>query len=199
MCMCSDKVGNNISMNGDGHAGGELLLTAKKSVGQRKYSIRNQKFTLIGLITFSGEPVMCVIIVEGKLSNGAIEAGIYITVTPEESIDDPDFIFNNSGNCSYYPRGPECIYRGKKVPALVQWNESASITTHILVEMLQTINALNLFPRKNNMRPFLLLDGHRSRLELLFLQYINTPKDHWVICIGVPYGTAYWQVGDSKE
>ena len=199
MCMCGDEVGNNISMKGDGHAGGELLLTAKKSVGQRKCSTRNRKFTLIGLTAFSGEPVMCVIIVEGKLPNGAIEAGIDITVTPKGSIDDPDFIFNNSGNGSYYPGGPECVYRGKKVPALVQWNESASITTHILVEMLQTIDALNLFPRENNLRPFLLLDGHRSRLELPFLQYINTPKDHWVVCIGVPYGTAYWQVGDSKE
>ena len=142
---------------------------------------------------------MCVIIVEGKLPNGAIEAGIDINITPKESIDDPDFIFNNSGNGSYYPGGPECIYRGKKVPALVQWNESASIITHLLVEMLQTIDALNLFPRENNMRPFLLLDGHCIRLELPFLQYINTPKEHWVVCIGVPYGTAYWQVGDSKE
>ena len=199
MCVCGDEVGNNISMKGDGHAGGELLLTAKKSVGQRKCSTRNRKFTLIGLTAFSGEPVMCVIIVEGKLANGAIEAGIDITVTPKGSMDDPNFIFNNSGNGCYYPGGPECIYRGKKVPALVRWNESASITTHILVEMLQTIDSLNLFPRENNVRPFLLLDGHRSRLELPFLQYINTPKDHWVVCIGVPYGTAYWQVGDSKE
>jgi len=43
------------------------------------------------------------------------------------------------------------------------------------------------------------MDGHSSRLELPFLQYINNPKDHWVTCIGVPYGTALWQVGDSKE
>ena len=44
-----------------------------------------------------------------------------------------------------------------------------------------------------------MLDGHGSRLELPFLQYINTPRDHWVVCIAVPYGTALWQVGDSKE
>ena len=186
-------------MKGDGHAGGELLLTAKKSVGQKRCSTRNRKFTLIGLTAFSGEPVMCVIIIEGKLPNGSIEAGIDITVTPKGSIDDDDFIFKNSGNGCYYPGGPECFFRGKKVPALVRWNESASITTHILVDMLQTIDSLNLFPREGNIRPFLLLDGHRSRLELPFLQYINTPKDNWVVCIGVPYGTAYWQVGDSKE
>jgi len=32
-----------------------------------------------------------------------------------------------------------------------------------------------------------------------FLKYVNTPEDHWIACIGVPYGTALWQVGDSKE
>ena len=119
MCVCGDEVGNNISMKSDGHAGGELLLTARKSVGQRKCSTRNRKFTLIGLTAFTGEPVMCVIIVEGKLPNGAIEAGIDITVEPSGCIDDPDFIFNNSGNGCYYPGGPKCTYRGKKVPALV--------------------------------------------------------------------------------
>ena len=39
----------------------------------------------------------------------------------------------------------------------------------------------------------------KSRLEVPFLEYINTPTDHWVVCLGVPYGTALWQVGDSKE
>ena len=57
-----------------------------------------------------------------------------------------------------------------------------------------------MIPRdqKNN-KPFLLLDGHGSRLQMAFLKYINTPEDHWVVCLGVPYGTALWQVGDSKE
>ena len=49
------------------------------------------------------------------------------------------------------------------------------------------------------MKSFILLDGHRSRLEMPFLRYVNHPEDHWVACIGVPYGTALWQVGDSKE
>ena len=110
-----------MSMKGDGHAGGEFLLTARTSVGQRKFSTRNKKFTLSGLTSFSEETIMCVIIVEGKLPNCAIKkAGIDITVTPEGIINDPEIIFNNSGNGSYCPRWPECIYRGKKVPALVQ-------------------------------------------------------------------------------
>ena len=58
---------------------------------------------------------------------------------------------------------------------------------------------MNVVPRDDGIKPFLLLDGHGSRLELPFLKYINTPEDHWVVCLGVPYGTALWQVGDSKE
>ena len=36
-------------------------------------------------------------------------------------------------------------------------------------------------------------------LEIPILEYINTPEDHWVVCLEVPYGTALWQVGISKE
>jgi hypothetical protein len=44
-----------------------------------------------------------------------------------------------------------------------------------------------------------LIDRHGSRLELPFLQYVNSPNHEWVVCIGVPYGTSYWQVGGSSE
>ena len=65
--------------------------------------------------------------------------------------------------------------------------------------MLKTLDFYNLFPCIDGVKPFLLLDGHWSRLELPFLQYINNPADHWIVCIGVPYGTSLWQVGDSTE
>ena len=35
-----------------------------------------------------------------------------------------------------------------------------------------------------------------------FLEYINgrtSEKNKWNVCIGIPYGTSYWQVGDSTE
>ena len=199
MCLCGDEVGGNLSMKGDGHIGGKKLLTARGKVPQKRASTRNRKFTLIGLTAFTGEPVMCILIIEGKNPKGNIEAGIDISVTPVGDNKNTNFIFNNSGPGKYYPGGPECTYNGKKVPAFIRWHESASITTHILVEALQTLDSYNIFNRTNRVKPFLILDGHKSRLELPFLQYINTPKDHWVVCIGVPYGTALWQVGDSKE
>ena len=56
-----------------------------------------------------------------------------------------------------------------------------------------------MLPRTPGVLPFTMLDGHGSRLELPFLKYINNKTTEWCVCLGVPYGTAYWQVGDSKE
>ncbi len=47
--------------------------------------------------------------------------------------------------------------------------------------------------------PFLLLDGHGSRFELPFLDYVNSEETKWNVCIGVPYDTNLWQVGDSAQ
>ena len=58
---------------------------------------------------------------------------------------------------------------------------------------------LGVVDRKDGLKPFLLLDGHGSRFELQFLRYINNPTHEWVTCIGVPYGTALWQVGDAEQ
>ncbi len=33
---------------------------------------------------------------------------------------------------------------------------------------------------------------------LPFLKYINDPEHKWVCCIGVPYATHIWQVGDAS-
>ena len=44
-----------------------------------------------------------------------------------------------------------------------------------------------------------MFDGYESRLELPFLNYINDKTIKWCVCLGVPYGLAYWQMGDCKE
>jgi hypothetical protein len=61
------------------------------------------------------------------------------------------------------------------------------------------IDDCKVFDRSFGLNPFLLLDGYGSRFELEFLGYINTKETKWHCCIGLPYGTSYWQVGDSSE
>jgi hypothetical protein len=45
----------------------------------------------------------------------------------------------------------------------------------------------------------LLLDGHGSRFDIDFLDYIAKKETEWCVLIGVPYGTHLWQVADSSE
>jgi hypothetical protein len=65
--------------------------------------------------------------------------------------------------------------------------------------MLKYIDDEQVFDRSTGLNPFLLLDGHGSRFELEFLEYINCKESKWEVNIGLPYGTSYWQVGDSTE
>ena len=187
-------------MKGDGHVGGQLYLTAKDKVPQKKVSKREKRFTLIGFTALTGEPVMAVIIIKGTQPRFDVELGIDIRKTPIGDETDPDFIDKNTGSGKYFPGGPTCHFRGKDVPSMIRWHESGSITSEILTEALQTMDFYNLFPRNDpSVKPFMLLDGHGSRLELPFIKYINNPADHWIVCLGVLYGTALWQVSDSKE
>ena len=78
MCICGDKFGGLISMKGDGHVGGELMLVEKGQVPMKKISSNSKKFTLIGLTALTGEPVICILIIEGKRPNPSIEARIDI-------------------------------------------------------------------------------------------------------------------------
>jgi hypothetical protein len=45
----------------------------------------------------------------------------------------------------------------------------------------------------------LIVDGHQSRLDPAFVSYINDPAHEWRVCLGVPYATVLWQVGDASE
>ena len=63
--ICGDEVCGNLSMKGDGNEGGGLLLDERGYVAQEKASAQNYKFTMIGLTTFTGDPVMCVLTFEG--------------------------------------------------------------------------------------------------------------------------------------
>jgi len=93
-----------------------------------------------------------------------------------------------------------CVLNGKHVPTLCCCSESGSITAELLVRMLAQMGSLESFDRSDGINPVLILDGHGSRFDCSFLEYINSPLTPWSVCIGVPYGTSYWQeVGDSLE
>ena len=106
----------------------------------------------------------------------------------------------NVGKDKYYPGGPTCQYKGKTVDCLTFVSESGGITGDILVAILTYFDAMDLFPRSpEGPTPCLIVDGHQSRLDPKFVDYINTHGHKWKVCLGVPYATTLWQVGDASE
>jgi hypothetical protein len=64
--------------------------------------------------------------------------------------------------------------------------------------MLKYIDTLDIFDQSITY-PFLLLDGHHSRMMLPYLKYINDPSHKWYSPFGVPYATHIWQVADTSQ
>jgi hypothetical protein len=194
-----DEVGCNTSQEGDGARGGEKKIIVRGTVAKETVTTNNNHFTVLGFTAATGEPVMCAIIVSGKTMKPEIITSLDVLAEKEGNETDPDFNMKNTSPGKIYPNGPTCHYKGKDVPCMVCNTESGSIPSELLISFLKHMDELDLFPRDDGIKPLFLLDGHGSRFELPFLQYVNNPEHEWVVCIGVPYGTLYWQVADSSE
>ena len=201
ICFTMDEVGGNISQKGDGAMGGELFLCEKGKTPQQKISTKDKHYTVLGLTNLEGKAVMCVVIFSGTKRAPLTEMGLDLTADVIGNVGDCNFFENNSGTGMRFPGGPSCEFKGMTVPCLCRWSEKGGITTHILVDILSALDSLQIFDidRQNGIKPFLLVDGHRSRFEVPFLEYICSPLHEWAVVIGVPYGTALWQVGDAAE
>jgi hypothetical protein len=208
MCIVMDEVGSNLSMMKDGHAGGKKFVVGKGKEAKLNATKRDKRFMCLGLILLSGESLMCVILVDSTKEDLLIRTGIdcnseEINKSAESQVQDEyDYLINNLGKGKQYPGGPSCFYEGQEIPCMVEFMPGGSMPGRILTKILRTLDELNIFEqsRKKGIRPSVLLDGHGSRFIIEFLEYINNHQNHkWSICIGVPYGTSLWQVGDSTQ
>ena len=111
----------------------------------------------------------------------------------------------NTGHGKVFPGGPICNFKGVDIPTLVCHSKSGGITAEILRGVLQHYD--KYIPRQpGEPMPACILDGHGSRFSIEVVDYIRNQEnnivdpnaDHaWHLYIGLPNGTAYWQVGDS--
>jgi hypothetical protein len=60
--------------------------------------------------------------------------------------------------------------------------------------ILESSRPMSFYPIRSSF-----LMGMVALFDLLFLKYINDIKYHWWRCIGTPYGTNKWQVGDLLQ
>jgi hypothetical protein len=192
-----DEVGNNTNMKEDGRIGGERLLKARGQTAEVTAATSDAHFTVLGFTAGTGEPVMCAIIFAASEMTQELQLGIDIRAP---LVEGDDSLRGNYGPGKRYPGAPTCNFRGILVPPFVCCTPKGGITSELLKQMLERMDSLDLFPRTDGgPLPFLLLDGHGSRFQLPFLRYIRDKAHEWKVCIGVPNGTAHWQVGDSAE
>ncbi len=202
MCIVMDEVGCNINMTKDGHVNGTKFVVDKNDEAKQNASKKDKHFTCLGLTLLSGEALMCVVIIDGKTDDLLTPSGVEVESSLyDDSVlqgeDEHDRLLKNMGPGKQYPCGPTCSYEGKDIPCMVEFNPGGGINATILTNIFRTLDKLNIFSREEGIRPFVLLDGHSTRFDIEFLEYINDSKHRWSVCIGVPYGTSLWQVGDS--
>jgi hypothetical protein len=203
-----DETGGDTCMVSDGAAAGEKYIDKKGQSVRCPAGKKRKKYTTIGLSGLDGKPAMCVVIFAGVERNILMETGVDTSkfgdgshLDLQNDKEDLDFFRENYGTDKIFPGGPTCQYNGKEIPCMIRYSKGGGITPEILTDILNTLDTLGVFEqeRRNGIKPFLLLDGHQSRFSVNFLQYITDPDHPWKVCIGVPYGTALWQVGDSVE
>jgi hypothetical protein len=190
-------VGDNTSQQNDGNAGGQKFVVASGQRALVRSSYQDTHFTVLGFTNALGEAVCCAIILCGQ----EVEAKNVMGFRPwAEKIGNPeiDMEANSHGLDKVYPFGPTCHFQGKEIPTYVTASENGSITDKILTDIMKHLDTYLTFDR-TEATPFLLLDGHGSRFGLPFLEYIRDESHKWTVCIGVPYGTNLWQVGDSSQ
>jgi hypothetical protein len=201
----ADEVGDNTSQKNDGCRNERVIAEQHQSAQRAGDTTSDNHFTTFVITAADGTAVCCAIIVksdavdneEAELSPDVISGfqpwcdlvGDSLEANPRE---------NSKGLDKIYPYRPICKYKGHEVPTFVTCSQSASMTTEILTDILKHIDRHVPFDRSERC-PFLLLDGHHSRFGLEFLTYIRNPQHKWTVCLGCPYATHLWQVGDSSE
>lgn len=76
------------------------------------------------------------------------------------------------------------------------------MTGEVLKSILEYIDSLEIMERAEDTTPCIQIDGHQSRFDVTFLEYIvdkNMQGQEWSVLLGCPYGTSYWQVADSSK
>ena len=201
--MFADESGFSTSQKKDGHVGGQKFVVGSGTIPQIVASTTDHKFTLLPFTSATREAICCIIIFQSKQESvpATWTTGIDHSVQPVLSEDGKEIVLEfNFGEGKYYPGGPKCKYRGKNVDCLTIASESGGITGKILVKVLEYCDGIDLFPCINDGPiPMLILDGHQSRLDPQFVDYKKEKGHKWKICLGVPYATTLWQVGDASE
>jgi hypothetical protein len=201
MFFFADEVGDNTSQKNDGCRNERVIAESSQAAQTNADTSSDNHFTTFVITAADGVPVCCAILLESSGENAEtpveVVMGLQPWVKPIGTLN--THIRENSGGLDkVWPLGPICTYKGVEIPSYVTCCKSACMSSEILTDILRHVDSYVHFDR-SECSPFLLIDGHQSRFGLDFLRYIREPEHQWTVCLGVPYATHLWQVGDSSE
>jgi hypothetical protein len=126
-------------------------------------------FTVICFTAGTCEPVMCAVILKSEKDASHIpdswKFGIDLPKTVNNGESDFESFEKNSGEGQAMQGGPTCNFQGKK--SRVCWFKSKG-EHYKSADMLQFLDSFSLFDWSTGAKPFLLEDGHHTRLDLPF-------------------------------
>ena len=98
-------------MTGDGNIGGDKVICDKGCIEQQKATRKAKHFTVIGIINLPGQPICCVVIIEGKHLVFDIQACIDLSkVKVGDKGGGEEYFRMNVGSSKYHPVGTTCTY-----------------------------------------------------------------------------------------
>ena len=151
------------------------------------------------LTALYGSPILCVLKIQVVQKDLAIETGNDISVNTDGNPEEGDiFLFKNIGTEKTFPSllSVQTLY----LHCLARWNESSIRTSQIPIEILATLDILNVIPKDDmNTKSSLLIDVHKKQLHRPMFEFINAPTDHLVVSLRISYDMVICQVLDSKE
>jgi hypothetical protein len=201
-----DECGANTNQKSDGQVGGSRFLVGKDQVETGlQGAVNDLHFTTLCFQSGNGKPIMVAIILKSDKDDPSQlpltwTAGLDLTKEIQTGSSASEWWTKNTEEGGAMSGGPTCLFRGVRVPCFIGCSPKASITSVMLRDMLKCMDDLGIWKRvPGGPVPSLILDGHHSRMELPFLDYITTKKTEWNTNIGVPYETHFWQLGDASE
>jgi hypothetical protein len=200
-----DETGCNTNQKEDGKVGGKTYITEAGARAELPANCSDIRWTLIPITNALGHAVCCVVIFQTNSkeipANWIHGINLFVDGPDNEELElDVNTMDGHFGPGKYFPFGPVGLVGRVEVPTFVTGSPHGGVTTEILVQILEYLDTLKVFPRDIGApSPFLIVDGHNSRFGGPFLQYIHEKQHEWHVCIGVPYGTHIWQVADAPQ
>ena len=180
-----DEVGSNTNMKMDGNKGGARVISKIHQKGHQEAIKTDIHYTVLGLTAANGEPVCCVAILPSKAATipSSWVTGINIAAFVDGDEDEDicgeialsPTVLEEFFEKNVFVGGPTCTFLGKEIPCLVKISPHGGIDADILVDILRHLDQLELFKhtRQQGHKPFLLVDGHQSRMDLKFIDYLQ--------------------------